>query len=91
MSSLDEHRSRNTLHEMLQLLDRVKQMFVLSHSKSFLCALWQDAPRGERTALRIDRTRDDQNRDASTTATWNVHADCISENDRRHELVLGYI
>ena len=91
MSSLDEHRSRNTLHEMVQLLDRVKQMFVLSHSKSFLCALWQDAPRGERTALRIDRTRDDQNRDASTTAIWNVHADCISENDRRHELVLGYI
>jgi wobble nucleotide-excising tRNase len=49
MSSLDEHRSRNTLHEMLRLLDRVSQMFVLSHSKSFLCALWQDAPRGERT------------------------------------------
>jgi wobble nucleotide-excising tRNase len=91
MSSLDEHRSRNTLHEILQLFNRVKQMFVLSHSKSFLCALWEDAPRGQGTALRIDRTRDGQNRDASTTATWNVHADCVSENDRRHELVLGYI
>jgi wobble nucleotide-excising tRNase len=91
MSSLDEHRSRNTLHEILQLLDRVSQMFVLSHSKSFLCALWQDGPRGQGTALRIDRTRDGQNRDASTTATWNVHADCISENDRRHEMVLGFV
>ncbi|HEY5203796.1 MAG TPA: AAA family ATPase [Roseiarcus sp.] len=91
MSSLDEHRSRNTLHEMLQLLNRVKQMFVLSHSKSFLCALWQEAPRGKGTALRLDRIRDSQSRDASMTATWNVHADCVSDNDRRHELVLGYI
>ncbi len=91
MSSLDEHRRRNTLHEMLRLINRVEQMFVLSHSKSLLCALWQDAPRGQGTALRIDRTRDDQNRDASTTATWNVHADTVSANDQRHELVVGYI
>ena len=91
MTSLDEHRNRNTLHEMRQLLTRVDQMIVLSHSKSFLCPLWQDATPTLRTALRIDRVRDGQNQDASTITEWNVHADCVSEHDRRHEQISAYI
>ena len=91
MTSLDEHRNRNTLHEMRQLLDRVDQMIVLSHSKPFLCPLWQDTPSTIRTALRIDRLRDGRNQDASTITPWNVHDDCVSENDRRHEQALSYL
>jgi wobble nucleotide-excising tRNase len=41
MTSLDEHRSLTTIQEMRQLFDRVSQMIVLSHSKAFLCALWE--------------------------------------------------
>lgn len=91
MTSLDEHRNRNTLHEMRHLLDRVDQMIVLSHSKPFLCPLWQDAHPTMHTALRIDRVRNGQNQDASTITSWNVHADCVSEHDRRHEQVLAYL
>lgn len=91
MTSLDEHRNRNTRHELRQLLGRVDQMIVLSHSKPFLCPLWQDTPATLGTALRIDRVRSGQNQDASTITAWNVHADCVSEHDRRHEQVLSYI
>jgi wobble nucleotide-excising tRNase len=91
MTSLDEHRNRNTLHEMRQLLGRVDQMIVLSHSKSFLCPLWQDATPAMRVAIRIDRVRDGQNQDGSTLTTWNVHHDCVSDHDHRHELVRSYL
>ena len=91
MTSLDEHRNRNTLQELRLLLDRVEQMIVLSHSKSFLCPLWQAASPTVRYALRIDRVRDGQNQDASTITEWNVHSDCVTEHDRRHEQVFAYI
>jgi wobble nucleotide-excising tRNase len=91
MTSLDEHRNRNTLHEMRQLLGRVDQMIVLSHSKPFLCPLWQDATPTMRTAIRIDRVRTGQNQDASTMTAWNVHHDCVSDHDHRHELVRTYL
>lgn len=91
MTSLDEHRNRNTLAEMRRLLDRVDQMIVLSHSKPFLCPLWQDTAPTRRQALRIDRVRDGQNQDASTITAWNVHSDCIQEHDRRYEQVQTYI
>ncbi len=45
MTSLDEHRSLTTVHEMRQLHDRVSQMIVLSHSKPFLLGVWNDADR----------------------------------------------
>ena len=43
MTSLDEHRALTTVQEMRRLLTRVSQIVVLSHSKSFLCALWEGA------------------------------------------------
>ena len=91
MTSLDEHRNRNTLHEMRQLLVRVDQMIVLSHSKPFLCPLWENAAAAVRSAFRIDRVRDGQNQDASSISSWNVHDDCVSENDRRHEQLQLYL
>jgi wobble nucleotide-excising tRNase len=55
MTSLDEHRSLTTVEEVRGLVGRVRQVMVLSHSKPFLCALWQDADTQLRSALRINR------------------------------------
>jgi wobble nucleotide-excising tRNase len=86
MTSLDEHRSLTTVQEMRRLEARIKQMIVLSHSKPFLCALWEGADTVNRSAMRIAR-----NGTGSTLAAWDVHQDCITEHDRRHQLVTTYI
>jgi wobble nucleotide-excising tRNase len=85
MTSLDEHRSLTTVQEMQRLYGRVSQMIVLSHSKSFLCAIWEGADKGTRSAMRIIRDGA-----GSTLAVWDVRQDCITEHDRRHELVRSY-
>lgn len=86
MTSLDEHRSLTTVEEMRGLSERVRQVIVLSHSKPFLCAIWEGADTQTRSALRINREGT-----GSTLAAWDVHQDCITEHDRRHALVSGYI
>jgi wobble nucleotide-excising tRNase len=86
MTSLDEHRSLTTVQEIRRLADRVGQLIVLSHSKPFLCALWDSNNGPTKTALSVIR---DGN--GSSLAAWDVHQDCISEHDRRHELILAYI
>ncbi|WP_312597787.1 AAA family ATPase [Brevundimonas sp.] len=86
MTSLDEHRTLATIEEVRGLLPRVRQVIVLSHSKSFLCQIWEGADAQTRSAIRI-------NRDAvgSTLASWDVRQDCITEHDRRHALIEAYI
>lgn len=86
MTSLDEHRSLTTVQELRRLLPRVAQVIVLSHSKPFLCNLWEGANAADRTAIRIVRAAA-----GSTFAAWDVRQDCITEHDRRHELVTGYL
>jgi wobble nucleotide-excising tRNase len=86
MTSLDEHRSLTTVQEMRRLFGRVAQMIVLSHSKPFLCALWEGADVLTRSAMRIARDGT-----GSTLAPWDVRQDCITEHDRRHELVSEYL
>jgi len=87
MTSLDEHRSLTTVHEMRQLHDRVSQMIVLSHSKPFLLGVWNSADRAaSRTAIRIARQGA-----GSTLSAWDVTQDAITEHDRRHALVSDYI
>ncbi|WP_106754593.1 AAA family ATPase [Pannonibacter carbonis] len=86
MTSLDEHRSLATILEMRRLLLRVSQMIVLSHSKPFLCALWEGADVLTRCALRVSRLGT-----GSTLAVWDVNQDSITEHDRRHALVRDYI
>jgi wobble nucleotide-excising tRNase len=86
MTSLDEHRSLTTVQEIRRLADRVGQLIVLSHSKPFLCTLWDSNNGPIKTALSIIR---DGN--GSTLAVWDVRQDCITEHDRRHELILAYI
>ncbi len=86
MTSLDEHRRLTTVQEMQRLCGRVRQMIVLSHSKPFLCAVWDGADRTNRSAIRIMRDAR-----GSTFAVWDVRQDTLTAHDRRHELVREYI
>lgn len=86
MTSLDEHRALTTVQEIGRLSAEVRQVIVLSHSKPFLCALWEAAERNPRSAMRIVRAQQ-----SSTLDEWDVSHDCITEHDRRHALVLKYI
>ncbi len=87
MTSLDEHRSLTTVQEVHRLYGRVSQVVVLSHSKPFLCSIWEGAEKGvTRSAIRILREGS-----GSTLAAWDVKQDCITEHDRRHEMVRNYI
>jgi wobble nucleotide-excising tRNase len=85
VSSLDEHRSLTTVQEMRRLAARVAQVIVLSHSKPFLCRIWEGADPGVRSALRV--LRDGA---GSTIETWNVDADAVTEHDRRHTALCEY-
>lgn len=86
MTSLDEHRSLATIQELRRLLGRVDQVLVLSHSKPFLCEIWQGADTALRSAIKITRAGS-----GSSLATWDVRQDAICEHDKRHEKVAAYM
>lgn len=86
MTSLDEHRTLHTRAQIIALSRRVQQVIVLSHSKPFLCNLWDQADRNARTSLRLNRAAV-----GSEIAVWDVRNDSISEHDKRHELVRRYL
>lgn len=86
MTSLDEHRTLRTRQEMRGLKAKVAQMIVLSHSKPFLCALWEDASTNDRSAYRLARAAS-----GSEIAEWDVRNDSITEHDKRYEMIAGYI
>jgi len=58
----------------------------LSHSKPFLCSLWEQADKNAVTALRVNRAAV-----GSELAVWQVRDDSVSEHDKRHELVRSYL
>ena len=64
----------------------MSQVVILSHSKPFLCGLWEGADPAERTAVRVSRDGT-----GSTLAQWDVRQDCITEHDKRHEMVTRYL
>ncbi len=86
MTSLDEHRSLATVQEIRRLGNRVAQLIILSHSKPFLCAMWESDTSANKTALSIIRDGT-----GSTLAAWDVTQDCITEHDRRHQMIQAYI
>jgi len=86
VSSLDEHRSLTTVQEIRRLSDRAAQVIVLSHSKPFLCRIWEGADPTSRVALHVVR---DGN--GSTIETWNVDHDSVTEHDRRNTALRGYL
>lgn len=86
MTSLDEHRTLATIHKIRALLEKVRQVIVLSHSKSFLCQIWEDSDKSNRSAMKI--ARDGQ---SSSIEPWDVNQDCVTEHDKRHALIQEYI
>jgi wobble nucleotide-excising tRNase len=85
VSSLDDHRMLATTLELRRFSQRVSQTVVLSHSKPFLCRLWETTAPTLRSAFKIER---DGN--GSTLAQWDVNQDAITEHDRRTELFNNY-
>ena len=86
ISSLDEHRSLTTVQEVRRLADQSRQLIVLSHTKAFLCRLWESSDRSARAALQVARQGD-----GSTLEAWDVDADSETEHDRRHALLSDYL
>jgi wobble nucleotide-excising tRNase len=86
MTSLDEHRSLTTIQEIRRLEPRVSQLIVLSHSKPFLCTLWQGADTTTRSAIKISRDGS-----GSTFSPWDVRQDSITEHDKRHAKMVAYL
>lgn len=86
MTSLDDHRTLRTREEIMALTARVRQVIVLSHSKPFLCSLWEQADKNSSVALRINRAAV-----GSEITVWDVRNDSISEHDKRHALVRAYL
>jgi AAA domain len=86
VNSLDEHRSLTTVQEIRGLADRVAQVIILSHNKPFLCGIWEGVDLDQKVALEVVRDHE-----GSTIRPWDVNQDCITEHDRRHALLRGYV
>lgn len=86
MTSLDENRSLTTVQEMKRLVGKVSQVIVLSHSRAFLCSLWDSSDRIARAAIKVIREND-----GSNLVAWDVKQDSITEHDKRHAKVVAYI
>ncbi|MGE5303591.1 MAG: AAA family ATPase [Alphaproteobacteria bacterium] len=85
MTSLDEHRSLTTVQEVRNLVRQVQQVIVLSHSKAFLCAIWQNANRQACTPLVVVESSP-----GSTISAWTIADDCVTEYDRQHQRLREY-
>lgn len=92
VSSLDEHRALTTVQEIRRLSTQVAQVIVLSHSKPFLCRIWEGAAPASRAApdlrVALHVVRDGN---GSTIASWNVDHDSITEHDRRNAALRDYM
>ena len=86
ITSLDDHRSLTTVQEIRRLADSAAQIIVLSHTKPFLCRIWEGVAPSIREALQV--TRDGQ---GSTIRQWDVDQDSITEHDRRHSMLRAYL
>jgi len=86
ISSLDDHRSLTTVQEIRRLADRAGQVIALSHTKPFLCRLWEGADTTVRTALHLVRDGD-----GTSIGVWDVNQDSITEHDRRHAVLREYL
>jgi wobble nucleotide-excising tRNase len=86
VSSLDEHRSLETVQQVRRLLTQIAQVVLLSHSKPFLCRTWESVSAAPKAALQVVR-----HGTGSTITAWDVNADSVTENDRRHETLRNYL
>lgn len=85
-SSLDEGRTLATVQEIRRLLRVTAQVIVLSHSRAFLCHLWESPDNDFTATLEIVNA----GKDSSTIQPWDVKSVALSEYDRMHELLREY-
>ena len=90
ITSLDEHRSLHTIEQIIGLSGRVNQIIVLSHSKPFLCQIWDNVRSSisdkDKNAIHILRSGT-----SSDIKQWDVNQDCITEHDKRYTLIKNYL
>ena len=86
MTSLDEHRTRATLQEIDELSRAVVGTVVLSHSKPFLAAVWDQCQQVAKAAIELRRQGS-----GSTLVTWNVSDATVTEHDRRYAAAEAFL
>jgi len=86
VSSLDEGRTITTAQEIRGLVQRAKQVVLLSHSRQALCEVWRFADHDNCSALSVIC-----NASGSVIEKWNVQEASITEYDRQHALLRNYI
>ena len=85
ISSMDINRSLTTAQIIRRVAERAAQVIVLSHSKQFLCTIWEGAAISDKTAIEIVRQEE-----SSTLREWDVSEDSLNEHDRRHQKLEDY-
>ena len=85
-SSLDDGRRFATAQEVRKLIGKAEQVVVLSHSRSFLCHLWDWADKRTTATLEIR----DAAADSSMLQAWDADAAAVTEYDRFHHVVSEY-
>ena len=86
MSSLDDHRSFATVQTVRRIAVRARQVVVLSHNKPFLCQVWNGADPKECSGLEIV-----DGGHVSNIVTLDISEDAVTEHDRRHTLMRGFL
>lgn len=88
VSSLDDFRAGTTIDQIKTLLDTTTQVIILSHSKPFLCEVWDrfvkrpaEAARVPSKPLQIPRFGA-----GSTITEWNILDLWLTDHDRRADL-----
>jgi wobble nucleotide-excising tRNase len=85
-SSLDDHRTLTTVQELRRLSGVARQLIVMSHSRTFLCRLWEGASRADRAAVELARDTA-----GSTLRSWNVNENGLTSHDQRDDLFRRYL
>jgi len=75
------------VQEIRALAGRAHQVIVLSHTRSFACAVWESFGRNApKSALQVERATA-----GSTLAAWDVAQQAETEHDRRFRLFSTYL
>lgn len=86
VSASDTGRTLATAQEIRKLADRAQQVIVLSHNKSFLCAVARHTKVDELAALEIIRKGQ-----GSTLVEWDVTDEVMTDHDRRHKELTQFL
>jgi wobble nucleotide-excising tRNase len=87
ITSLDDHRARVTVEEIVSFVPRVMQMIVLSHDKRFLLRILEKMDHRLDLVKVLEVVRHGE---GSIVREWNTKEDRITEHDRYHRLLLTY-